>query len=101
MDALCADSCRAAYCAELELDRRRGAASRAGAPHRAERSGAQRAGLRFAGGVTVAQPILRVCRQTALIFVAAGIVVAATCALTPRYNPKKGEAAAATKAEKQ
>lgn len=49
----------------------------------------------------MAQSILRVCRQTALILVAAGIVVAATYALTPRFNPKKAEAAAATQAEKQ
>lgn len=46
------------------------------------------------------QSILRVCRQIALIFVAAGIVVAATCALTPRFNAEKAEAAAAIQAEK-
>lgn len=49
----------------------------------------------------MAQPILRVCRQTALILVAAGIVVAATYALTPRFNPERALAAAATQMEKQ
>lgn len=49
----------------------------------------------------MAQAILRVCRQTALILVAAGIVVAATYALTPRLNPEKAQAAAATQTEKQ
>jgi hypothetical protein len=50
--------------------------------------------------MTVVQPIVRVCSQTALILLAAGIVVAATYALTPRFNPKKAEAAAATQTEK-
>lgn len=49
----------------------------------------------------MARPILRVCRQIALILFAAGIVVAATYALTPRFNPKKAEAAAAIQAEIQ
>ena len=49
----------------------------------------------------MARPILRVCRQTALIVAAAGIVVAATYALTPRFNQKQAEAPAATQAQKQ
>jgi hypothetical protein len=50
--------------------------------------------------MTVAQNIRRVALRTASVLLAVGLVVAATYAMTPSYDPKRAEAAEAKQAKK-